>query len=59
MYRYKEGLKKHRNKKREFILDYPIENILPAYIFMKEEIEEQYGEELWNQINLKLKGKYE
>jgi len=59
MYRYKEGLKKHRNKKREFVIDYPIENIPPAYILMKNEIKEQYGEVLWNRIDLKLKGEHE
>ena len=59
MYRYKENLRKHRNKKREFSIDYPIENIPPAYILMKNEIKEQYGEELWNRIDLKLKGKHE
>ena len=59
MYRYKEGLKKHRNKKREFVIDYPIENIPPAYILMKNEIKEQYGEELWKRIDLKMKGEHE
>ena len=31
----------------------------PVYILMKNEIKEQYGEELWNRIDLKLKGEHE
>ena len=58
-YRYKKDQRKHRNKRKEFTIDYPIENIPPAYIFMKEEIIEQYGEELWNRIDLKMKGEDE